>query len=306
VDTPENSNRYREIVGMKIFISSSRNDKEIAEKIIRALEAENYDVWIDRRNIDPSQNFTEEIEQAIQNANLVLVLLSSNTSRDTSFVRREIQYASLMNKTILPVKIESQAKIPISVAGLTWIDISENISEGIEALLLRIKGLNSLFSVSIQNRADSHSRAYLNAARNILRVNEPLDRIFIAYSRSQHILARELYDLLTNKGKAVFYDAKIKAGATWRQTIQKALDDATHLVVIWTPEAAESDEVEREVSYALAERKVIVPILSKEIPKLPYHLHGLHYIILEDDLKTIEADLLKAIAQFSKDEDIWQ
>ena len=51
---------------------------------------------------------------------------------------------------------------------------------------------------------------------------------------------------------------------------------------------------------------MIVPILSKEIPKLPYHLHGLHYIVLEEDLSKIEVDLLKAIAQFSADEDIWQ
>jgi hypothetical protein len=64
--------------------------------------------------------------------------------------------------------------------------------------------------------------------------------------------------------------------------------------------------VEREVSYALAERKVIVPILSKEIPKLPYHLHGLHYIVLNDNLETIQAELLKAIGQFSEDEDLWK
>lgn len=92
----------------------------------------------------------------------------------------------------------------------------------------------------------------------------------------------------------------------WRQTIQKALDDTTHLVVLWTSEAASSDEVEREVSYALAERKVIVPILGKEVPKLPYHLHGLHYIVLEDDVSKLENELLKAIDEHAIDEDIWQ
>jgi hypothetical protein len=49
-----------------------------------------------------------------------------------------------------------------------------------------------------------------------------------------------------------------------------------------------------------------VPILSKEIPKLPYHLHGLHYIVLSDNLETIQADLMKAIAQYSEDEDLWR
>ena len=78
------------------------------------------------------------------------------------------------------------------------------------------------------------------------------------------------------------------------------------MVVIWTTEAAQSNEVEREVSYALAEHKVIVPLLSKEIPKLPYHLHGLHYIVLQDDLAKIEEPLLDAIAKFADDEDIWQ
>ena len=91
----------------------------------------------------------------------------------------------------------------------------------------------------------------------------------------------------------------------WRQTIQRALDDASHVVVLWTPDAAQSDEVEREVSYALAEKKVIIPLLSREIPKLPYHLYSLHYIVLDEDMEMIEAELLHAIAQFSED-DLWQ
>jgi hypothetical protein len=35
-------------------------------------------------------------------------------------------------------------------------------------------------------------------------------------------------------------------------------------------------------------------------------MHELQYIVLDDNLAAIEADLLKAIAQYSEDEDIWQ
>lgn len=41
-----------------------------------------------------------------------------------------------------------------------------------------------------------------------------------------------------------------------------------------------------------------------ELPKLPYHLYSLHYIVLDENMELIEAELLHAIAQLSED-DLW-
>ncbi|MBC7869932.1 MAG: toll/interleukin-1 receptor domain-containing protein, partial [Chitinophagaceae bacterium] len=204
------------------------------------------------------------------------------------------------NKRILPVWIEKNVPEYPLLEHLEHIDISSAINMGLEEISQRLHNP----AIQLTNEPIPTPDEIAEHKQRAL-IAPSTERIFLAYSRKQAIIAKELYELLVRRDKAVFYDAKIHAGATWRQTIQKALDDATHLVVIWTPDAAQSDEVEREVSYALAERKVIVPILSKEIPKLPYHLHGLHYIILKEDIKSLEAELLKAIGQHSDDEDIW-
>jgi hypothetical protein len=186
------------------------------------------------------------------------------------------------------------------------LDISGNRLDGIRVLVEFFAHPPQIIR-RIQAESDADDSAIdvqTRETQRILGVNLP-DRIFIAYSRKQRAIARDLHDLLISCGKAVFWDEKLKAGAVWRQMIQKALDDATHLIVIWTPDAAHSDEVEREVSYALAERKVIIPILSQEIPKLPYHLHGLHYVVLHDNIRTLEKALLAALDQFSPTDDLY-
>jgi hypothetical protein len=265
-----------------------------------ALQAEGYAVWIELRHVDPYKDFTSEIERGISKADLVLVLLSAEGTKPNSFLRREVIYALSLSKEIIPIRLSDNAKTPITLVSFPSYTLGEGF--GIKDAIKIIKTRLATLSLNATNKKE----IVFDDTHRIHRDKSPLERVFIAYSRKQREIAEDIYNLLLKSGKEAFYDAKIKAGATWRQTIQKALDDATHLVVIWTPEAAESDEVEREVSYALAERKVIVPILSKEIPKLPYHLHGLHYIVLEEDVSKIEADLLKAIAQFSDGEDIWQ
>lgn len=291
---------------MKLFLSYPIQDEKIARVIAEELTKAGFDVWAFFLSVarDASQPFgtsQDRVQEGIESADILLVLLSASTKRSVG-VNREIVYAQHRDIPILPIKVED-ADPPLSLLGYDALDIrGTSFINGAKQLVQHLK--DNWHSTSSKRITVSETEMIEDRKRILEK--DKLTRIFIAYSRLQRPLAQSVSDLLIRNGKAVFWDAKIKAGATWRQTIQKALDDATHLVVIWTPEAAESDEVEREVSYALAERKVIVPILSKEIPKLPYHLHGLHYIVLEEDVSKIEADLLKAIAQFSDGEDIWQ
>lgn len=289
---------------MNIFMSYRRENLERVRALVEFLEAQGHTVWAYYKDVPaeiqriPDQRQTLKLE-GLDRAALLLVLVSPAFEQSHGMAR-EIIYAQSHGKPILPVIIEP-AELPYSLLGTRYIDISLDFEAGLPLIAERIEEMN-LPETSGPTHGNNTVRKKLAAT---LDQEIPIERVFIAYSHKQRPLAKQIYDLLVGNGKAVFYDQKLKAGATWRQTIQKALDDATHVVVIWTPDAALSDEVEREVSYALAERKVIVPILSKEIPRLPYHLHGLHYIVLEDDLTMIEHLLLQAIAQFAADEDIW-
>jgi len=285
---------------VNIFLNFAPGDEFIASLVFLALKEAGFGVVYDVGGIAGGKNWKQDVEELISRCDWLVSLLSPDYIHSSS-AKAELAYALRLEKPILAVVIKPLESSFTLLEQMSSIDISDNPRAGMP------KVVDWLRAQAGDKQIERLSPIVENVAQEIKAIlDAPTpDRIFIAYSHKQLALAKDLAELLVKNGNAVFYDAKIKAGATWRQTIQKALDDATHVVVIWTPDAASSDEVEREVSYALAERKVIVPILSKEIIRLPYHLHGLHYIVLNDNLTTIEGDLLKAIAQFSED-DIWQ
>jgi hypothetical protein len=290
---------------MNIFLSYPRADAETAEKLAADLANAGVNVWFWTTSVpDDLKKIREKRhelkQQGIERADVLVALLSPDFKGSVG-VAQEIIYAQHREKPILAVMVRP-TEIPFYLLGAHQLDISHEPYLGAELIKQKVEELIA------SSRGDAPSEPLsaeeLEEGRQILAEESPA-RVFIAYARAQRSIAKTLSELLIKNGQAVFYDAKIKAGAMWRQTIQRALDDASHVVVIWTPEAAHSDEVEREVSYALAEKKVIIPLLSREIPKLPYHLYSLHYIVLDDDMDMIEAELLHAIAQFSED-DLWQ
>jgi len=287
---------------MKIFLSAAGHmgDQMIARIMADRINVLGHHAVLDLNGIRGGENWKIQTRQAIQEADWFLALLSPHYHQSKS-TNWHLAQALQMNKPILPVLISDTNHYLLD--DKQFVDLRKNVDGGIEELLQRLTDQQEF--EQIEELADfAKQLTQDNVVEKASDISSDA-RVFIAYSRKQREEARGLYELLSKHGKAVFWDAKIHAGATWRQTIQKALDDATHLIVIWTQDAAESDEVEREVSYALSEGKVIIPILSKDIPKLPYHLHGFHYVVLEDDMNAIENDIITAIENISND-DIWQ
>ena len=86
-----------------------------------ALQAAGFTTWRDTRNLDPHQDFTAEIEQGISDAEQVVVCLTPDIKRNDSFVRREIQYALVSKKRIIPLRFVDVVP-PIYIINLTWID----------------------------------------------------------------------------------------------------------------------------------------------------------------------------------------
>ncbi|MBX3083046.1 MAG: TIR domain-containing protein [Anaerolineae bacterium] len=107
-----------------IFISYARHDgREQAEYLITKLKALDIPAWYDTRNLSPDQDFTAELEKAIEGASHVVVCVTPDTKRDDSYVRREISYAcnKFVNKPIIPLMFAELAP-QISIINLTYID----------------------------------------------------------------------------------------------------------------------------------------------------------------------------------------
>ena len=96
------------------------------------------------------------------------------------------------------------------------------------------------------------------------------NHVFISYSRKDQTYARSLADDLRRHGCEVWIDDRIDYGDRWWRTIVQAIRSSAALIVVMTPDAEESDWVEKETMLAQREGKPILPLLlrGKEFPLL--------------------------------------
>lgn len=144
-----------------IFISYARQDGLAhAEKLDSELSRAGLQTWRDKRNLDPSQDFTAELEKAIEVARQVTVCLTPDTLRENSFVRREIQYALALHKPIVPLLFDDLVP-PIHIINHTYIDFHKQAWEkSFIELLKRLR--QSPADYHIPKLPDDPFREYLN------------------------------------------------------------------------------------------------------------------------------------------------
>ena len=87
----------------KLFISYSRKDKQVAQRVADALDIEGYDVFWDAE-IPPGQKFDAYIFSQLEQSHAVVVLWSKH-SIDSDYVKEEADYAR-SNTVLVPLRID--------------------------------------------------------------------------------------------------------------------------------------------------------------------------------------------------------
>ena len=87
-----------------IFISYSRKDIDLAQKIVDSLAANNLDTWIDWKSIPKGEDWEQEIYRGVEEADAFLFLLSPD-SVISEMCNKEIAHAVKNGKRILPIVI---------------------------------------------------------------------------------------------------------------------------------------------------------------------------------------------------------
>jgi TIR domain-containing protein len=77
---------------MKVFISHSSRDEALASKVASYLERAGLDVWYDKREILPGDNWGEKIAQGLRESDAMVVLLTSGALKP-DFMRRDVDFA---------------------------------------------------------------------------------------------------------------------------------------------------------------------------------------------------------------------
>ncbi|OUR92410.1 hypothetical protein A9Q87_08025 [Flavobacteriales bacterium 34_180_T64] len=92
-----------------------------------------------------------------------------------------------------------------------------------------------------------------------------IESIFVSYSSKDRPFALGLTKELQNLGANVWIDQLgIKLGQNWDNAIDDALESADTVILIISPTAVSSQNVQDEVSIAINENKKFVPIMIKE------------------------------------------
>jgi hypothetical protein len=107
-----------------IFISYAKGDIEFARYLRLLLQRVGFQVWIDERGIEPSDDWWETIEKNIITC-AALVVVMSPRSLDSRWVKRELLLAEDQQKPLFPVLLEG--KVWSRLADIQAIDMSAGL-----------------------------------------------------------------------------------------------------------------------------------------------------------------------------------
>ncbi|HSO86425.1 MAG TPA: TIR domain-containing protein [Draconibacterium sp.] len=129
-----------------VFLSYSREDREKADLLLKALESEGLSVWIDRKKIH-SGSWKERVMEGLNKAR-ALVFLMTKESLNSLVVKKEIDFATKKKIPIIPVQIDAKMDDFLPDWYLLEYDelhrhliISENYIEGVKELVLAIQNV---------------------------------------------------------------------------------------------------------------------------------------------------------------------
>jgi hypothetical protein len=92
-------------VRQRVFVSYRRADAKAADALLQRLEAAGYGVWLDRSDIGGGSRWREAIEQALQQADAVIFLVSQ-PALESDEVYLELARAVELGKAIVPLRLD--------------------------------------------------------------------------------------------------------------------------------------------------------------------------------------------------------
>lgn len=114
------------------FISYSKTNRGFALELAKQLKASGFLVWLDQLDIPTGARWDDEVEKALTECEIFLVILTSQSIVSHN-VKDEIGYAIDSNKRILPILLD-QVNVPFRLRRFQYVDFTNKSNEeGIEA-----------------------------------------------------------------------------------------------------------------------------------------------------------------------------
>jgi formylglycine-generating enzyme required for sulfatase activity len=124
---------------IRVFLSYSSADREIAERIHSALEAAGYDVFFDRDSLPAGESFDVRILDAIGKSHLLIFLVSPESIKAGAYTLTELGFARRKwanpTKRVLPVVLReiNLGSLPVYLRPVTLLEPKGNIAAEVVA-----------------------------------------------------------------------------------------------------------------------------------------------------------------------------
>ena len=116
-----------------IFISYSQADSSFVDRLEADLDKQGFETWIDRHGLVGGQRWRRELQDAVERAQVMLLVLSPDAVASKN-VQIEYNYALDLGKLVVPVYYR-QCDVPMELRAIQWIDFRRSYEVGLEALL---------------------------------------------------------------------------------------------------------------------------------------------------------------------------
>lgn len=173
------------------------------------------------------------------------------------------------------------------IANSAYIKLLDKVkSEGVDYILSKSSVTRQALVETIRE-AGSHQE----------QPNDILNVLFVSYSHKDIAFASKLSMGLRAKGIKVWRDEEdIPSGSLWDQEIEKALKNATHVLLIASSNSVNSRIVIDELSFALDKNKIVIPCVIEAV-ELPMRIRRSQWI---DFTKDYEMAFNQLVQQLQK------
>jgi hypothetical protein len=235
---------------MKIFLSYSHYDKETANYIQKNLIENKHEVLIDQVNIKQGDNIAEKIDKGIEQAEIIILLISKY-ALSSELVQREFsaiafRQISKNKQIVIPLKLDN-SEVPSYLSDNLYLDFTKGLTTAINELLNTIAKIKSKVTIHIPENDNK----------------KKIDRYIIT-----------LNDQLRKGRLTLFCGAGVSVGAgipSWQgllvkllESMMKSISESTSIDVGW--KSAE-EFLNRNKSSSLILGKYLKNYLGKEFEK---------------------------------------
>jgi len=148
---------------LKVFLSYASQDRPLVRELSRRLVGEGWiDTWVDEKSLLPGQDWRVKIEEAVEEADVVIICLSNHSVSKEGHVQKELRYAREIalekpDETIflIPLRLD-ECEVPRGLRFYQWVDyFGDAKNNSYDAL---VKSLRLRYEQKLRLEEIEHSR----------------------------------------------------------------------------------------------------------------------------------------------------